>query len=103
MVIEQRRERDDGVSGLAGLVNAEVKLAAGSRTISDYGQLVYAADRHHWNEQFWLLFDSPLGDAHGIGFYQQYTGSGEPVYSAVLLDSALETLREVEVESVVRN
>jgi len=103
MVIQQRRERDDGVSGLAALTNAEVTLEAGSRTISDYGQLIYAADRHHWNEQFWLLFDEPLGDAHGIGLYQQYSGSGEPIYSAVLLNIELETLREVEVVSVSSN
>ena len=84
-------------------VTTEVKLEAGSRTISDYSQLVYVADRHHWNERFWVLLDEPLGDAHGVGFYQQFTGSGEPVYRAVLLDEVLETLQELEGILVSRN
>jgi hypothetical protein len=102
LVLHQRREREDGVSGLAQLVAAAITMPEGSLTISDYGLLTYAADRHHWNEKFWIRFDSPLGDIHGIGFYQQYTGTGEPQYSAELLSQSLNTLRELEVESVTR-
>ena len=102
VVLLQRRERDDGLSGLATLLSAHVTLPEGSVTVSDYGHLVYAADRHHWNEKFWVRFEQPLGDVHGLGIYQHYTGSGEPQYTAELLDASLNTLRALVVESVTR-
>ena len=102
VVLLQRRERDDGVSGLATLLSAHVTLPEGSVTVSDYGHLVYAAERHHWNEKFWVRFEQPLGDVYGLGIYQHYTGSGEPQYTAELLDASLNTLRALVVESVTR-
>ncbi|MGB0386397.1 MAG: PEP/pyruvate-binding domain-containing protein [Ardenticatenaceae bacterium] len=102
LILHQRREREDGVSGLAALVSAEIAMPEGTQTINSYRNLTYAADRHHWNEKFEVRFEPPLGDAHAIAIHQHYTGSGDPQYTAELLDQSLNTLRPLTVESVKR-
>jgi len=101
--LQQRRERDDGVTGLAALISAEVTLvdATGAlltQTVDDYSRLVYAAERHHWNEEFWVLLDPPIGDAHAIRLSRAYTG-GESVYSAELAGASLDLLRAVGIDA----
>jgi pyruvate, water dikinase len=84
----------------AELVGADVRLAAGTRTVADYPHLVYDAVRHNWNETFWVLFDPPLGDAHCLSITQQGTAPGEGEYRAALLDDRLDVLRSLAVGSV---
>lgn len=84
------------------LVRADVQLVGGRREVSDYGHLVYDALRHNWNESFWVLFDPPLGDAHGLAIRQQFLGGDEERFIAELLDANLDTLRPIEVLWVKR-
>ncbi|MEM7030383.1 MAG: DUF1566 domain-containing protein [Chloroflexota bacterium] len=100
--LQQRRERDDGVSGLADLVGAEIILPDQTIRVTERHNLIYAADRHHWNEQFGLLFDTPLGEAYGLAIYQHYTAAGDPTYSAAWLDAGLNKLTPLDVESIQR-
>ena len=102
VVLDQRRERDDGVSGLAALVGADLQLAAGRRQVTDLGQLVYGADRHHWNEQFWVLSDPPLGDAYGLEVRQHYAGAGQESWTAGVLDAGHQESRALRVVGVQR-
>ncbi len=89
-------------SQLAELVRSEVDLSEGAAEIGEYGQLVYSASRHNWLEQYWALFDPPLGDAHGLGVYQHGAYDTAEDYTAELLDSDLNTLRPIEIVRVQR-
>lgn len=108
ILLYQRSERDDGVTGQAALVEARVTLPQGSATVTDYARLVYTADRHHWNEKFWVLFDAPLdllnndGQVAGVQVIQTFAGSVEPTYAVALLGAGQGVIGEVEVLSVVR-
>lgn len=86
----------------ADLVAAEVDLAAGRRVVTDYGHLVYDALRHNWNETFWVLFDPPLGDAHGLAVTQTFLGDGRESFTAAVLGADLAPLRPLAVTGVRR-
>lgn len=86
----------------ADLVAAEVDLAAGRRTVDDDAHLVYDALRHNWNERFWVLFDPPLGDAHGLEVAQTFLGDGRESFTAALLGADLAPLRPLDVTGARR-
>jgi len=73
---EVRAELDDGTTlllrerfepveslfrtGPASLVRADVVLAGGARTVSDYWDLVYSAFRHNCSPRYWVLLEPPV-------------------------------------------
>jgi hypothetical protein len=84
----------------ADLVAAEVTLAAGTREVHDFHQLAYDAQRHNWNEEYLVVFDPPLGDAHALVIAQEGTATGEGDYRATLLDATFEVVRHLPVGAV---
>jgi hypothetical protein len=84
------------------VVSAAVKLAGGDAEATSYQRLVYSAARHNWRERIWALFETPIGDAHGLGVYQIGEGRGGEDYRAELLDSDLKSLRDLPISAVVR-
>ena len=68
----------------------------------DYGHLVCTASVHNWREGYWTLFDTPLGDAYGLGV--DHHGANHTAYdhTAELLDSHLKTLRPIEIVALAR-
>jgi hypothetical protein len=97
----------------ADLVAATVDIGGQRRRVADYRHLAYDAERHNWNETLWILFDPPVGDAHGLEVAQVFGGMAQraadsrlpmagPRYTARTLNENLETLREMEVLSVAR-
>lgn len=83
-------------TGPAKLVMALADLQEGAATQTNYWKLIYAADHHNWNEKFWVLFDSPLGEAYGVAVLTEDFPSRAEVYT---LDQNLEPLRQIEVVS----
>jgi hypothetical protein len=86
----------------AELVRADVRLAGDSRVVSDHAHLVYDAERHNWNEKLWVLFDPPLGDAHGLELTQIFLGGGEERFTATTLDGDHRPLTALDVLAVTR-
>jgi len=84
----------------ATLVAATVSLPAGRTEVRDVGRLVYSASRHNWSEQFLALFDPPLGEVYGLQIVHDGANSGEGTYTALYLDSDLQSLEVIPVESL---
>ncbi|MBV7333857.1 PEP/pyruvate-binding domain-containing protein [Chloroflexi bacterium TSY] len=103
LLLQQRRERNDGVTGQAALVHAEVALPKGNATIDSYKNLVYSADRHHWNERFLIVLDQPLGVIYAVKVNQHFTGVGEPTYVVQALNKEFNPVQMFDVLSVVRS
>ncbi|MEM7134873.1 MAG: hypothetical protein AAF702_51925 [Chloroflexota bacterium] len=71
-----------------------------------------AAERHHWNEKFWVLFDNEqdsleqgsiqADDRAGIMVLRSFAGSEEPVYRVALLDEGQNIIEELSITSVER-
>ncbi len=57
-------------SGPLFVTRGEVKLGGQTTVIDDYFRLVYAGEHHNWNNQYWVLFASPVTYAghpiHGL-------------------------------------
>jgi hypothetical protein len=86
-------------SGPAQLVEGEVWLGDEHAVQTSYWKLVYAAEHHNWNEQYWMLFDAPLKvgeieEVHGL-FLQE--GFIEIPRRAALLGSKLEEIAPLEI------
>ena len=86
-------------SGPARLVFGQAWLSEGDVVQNDYWKLVYSAEHHNWNEKFWILFDEPLGEVHGIGISEHLWPT---THSAEFLDRDLNPLRELEVVSYMK-
>ncbi len=77
-----------GETSPSNLIRAEVTIAGSTREISDYYQLVYAAEHHNWFEEYLVILDPPIGDVHAV-----YTidtgleGTGNPEELLYLNDS----------------
>ncbi|MCB0215935.1 MAG: DUF1566 domain-containing protein [Chloroflexi bacterium] len=89
--------------GQAQLLGATVDLAEGATQVEDPRQLVYDADRHNWNERFWVLFDPPIGASGGLEIASTgIPGRPETTWLARTLDRDLAPGREIAVRSVRR-
>lgn len=83
-------------SGPANLVYGIVDYSGNIVHQGDYWKLVYAAEHHNWDEQYWVLFNSPFGEAYGIAV-DTFTFEKDPV-KVYLLDRDLNRMRELEVQ-----
>ncbi len=84
----------------ADLVAADVRLDAGAARVTDLARLTYDALRHNWDEQFLVVLDPPLGDAHGLLVAQRGTQPGEGEYTVTVLGADWEPLRRIPVLGV---
>lgn len=99
----QRREHNDGVTGQAALVHAEVILPQGNATIDSYENLIYSADRHHWNERFLIVLEQPLSGIYAVKVNQHFIDVGESTYTIQALNTELSPVQTFDVLSVVRS
>ena len=81
----------------------EVTLDGVTATVDDYFRVVYAGEHHNWNNQYWILFASPLtyrGHAvHGLWLDEQPTTSA--LDGAYTLDANHQPLDTLDVTSYV--
>ncbi len=84
-------------TGPAKLVYAIVDIHEGNAIQTNYWKLVYSAEHHNWNEKYWILFDSPLGDVYGISVLTEDYPYRAEVYT---LDKNREPIRPIEVLSI---
>ncbi|MDQ3341336.1 MAG: hypothetical protein M4D80_39785 [Myxococcota bacterium] len=90
-------------SGPLFVTRGEVKLAGQTRTVDDYFRLVYAGEHHNWNNQYWVLFDTPITYAghpvHGLWLDEEaYHSSLEAAWT---LDANRQPLERLVVPSYV--
>ena len=86
-------------SGPAQIVRGELWLGDEHIIETSYWQLVYAADHHNWNEQYWVIFDAPItvGEISGVrGFFVQ-EGFFEIPRRAALLGTDLKEVKPLEI------
>ncbi|MBP9203738.1 MAG: hypothetical protein KBG28_07235 [Kofleriaceae bacterium] len=78
---------------------AEVRLGGQTATVSDYFRLVYAGEHHNWNNQYWVLFATPLTYAghavHGLWIDEEPFSSS--LEQARTLDAARQPLEVLPV------
>ncbi len=86
-------------SGPANLVFATYNIHEGIGIQSDYWNLIYAAEHHNWNEQYWVFFDEPIGEAFGLAVITEDFPSAIEVYT---LDADLYPLRSIEINSIIK-
>lgn len=81
----------------------EVTLGTTTTIVDDYFRVVYAGEHHNWNNQFWILFASPVtyrGHAvHGLWLDEQPTTSA--LDGAYTLDANQQPLDTLDVTSYV--
>ncbi|HPA46713.1 MAG TPA: PEP/pyruvate-binding domain-containing protein [bacterium] len=82
-------------TGPANLVYAQVDIEEGYVEQGSYWNLVYAADHHNWNEKFWVLLDTPIGETYGLAVLTGETDYDREVYT---LDCNLQPLRYIGIE-----
>jgi hypothetical protein len=74
-----------------------VTLGGQTATVTDYYDLVYAGEHHNWNNQYWVLFDTPLTylghPVHGLWLDEQpYMFELEAAYTLDAAHQPLDTL-----------
>ncbi len=82
---------------------AEVTLGGETAVVDDYFRLVYAGEHHNWNNQYWVLFATPItyrGHAvHGLWLDEAPTTS--ELDGAYTLDAAHQPLDTLAITSYV--
>lgn len=84
-------------TGPAKLVYAALNIHEGNAIQANYWKLVYSAEHHNWNEKYWILFDSPLGDVYGISVLTEDYPYRAEVYA---LDKNRDPIRPIELLSI---
>ena len=95
--IYQRWQPPLAGTGPANLIFASFNIHEGIGIQSDYWNLIYAAEHHNWNEQYWVLFDEPIGETYGLAVITEDFPSTIEVYT---LDGDFYPLRSIEIESI---
>ena len=100
-----RFEQTDFSTGWEALVRAELQLGDRSRVVTDYWDLVYAADHHNAGRRYRAVVQPPMplgpGEAE-VAWVEFHEAAGRPFPRPVafrLLDSSFNTVRELEVAS----
>jgi len=93
----QRLQLPFAGTGPSNLVHANFNIEEGIGIQSDYWNLVYAAEHHNWNEQFWVLFDEPIDETFGLAVITEDFPSTIEVYT---LNRNLQPLRRIEMDSI---
>jgi hypothetical protein len=78
-------------------VAADLRLAEGRRRVTEPRRLTYDALRHNWSEEYLVVLDPPLADAHAVLVHNEGTNAPEGPYTVTLLDASLQALRDVPV------
>jgi hypothetical protein len=60
--------RESGICKIcpAEIVGAEFVRGQERREVSDFFRMAYTASQHNWYQKFIIMFDQPLGTAHGL-------------------------------------
>ncbi len=82
-------------TGPANLVRAQVDLTEGSREVTDYWHLVYAAAVHNEDQRFRVLLDPPLGAVHAVEVHE---GFGTHQRGAYTLGADMQVLRTLTID-----
>lgn len=100
--LEIRHQPPEFGSAPLVLTGADVTLGGTAVRVVDYFRLVYAAEHHNWNNQYWVLFAAPLAysghDVHGI-WIDGMNGTSGALDGAWTLDAALQPLDALPVTS----
>lgn len=90
-------------SGPLNIVAAEVTLGGNSVTVDDYFNLVYAGEHHNWNNQYWVLFDTPVSYGSGEMAYGLWIDEADfsccPLDAVWTLDASLQPKDKLTVTS----
>ena len=81
----------------------EVTLGGQTAVVDDYFRLVYAGEHHNWNNQYWVLFATPVTyRGHAVhGLWLDEAAFTSELDAAYTLDAAQQPLDTLDVTSYV--
>ena len=83
----------------AEIVGAEFDRGQDKRVVTDFFRMAHVAGQHNWNQKFIVMFDQPVGTAHGLLVDETNTVGG--VYQMQYLDAQLNVIDTAAITSYI--
>jgi hypothetical protein len=83
----------------AEIVGAEFDRGQDKRVVTDFFRLAHVAGQHNWNQKFIVMFDQPVGTAHGLLMDETSMTAG--TYQMQYLDAELNVIDTAAITSYI--